>query len=375
MSEAKHRYQARAIATLWRCLAGRRLGTLWRLARLAGPLVHRFSRREREVTEINLREVFPFQDKYQEVVDAAYPKEMDQPNIDKAKELEGRAKAEQKKLDVRFEVLNAGRESVNSNDIEAIVREEALPLSPDLVFYYEGGNQLDLSTVVNPVPQAKPQPGTWWERFLRDMAQYSALARRGESLMVGKEWPRPDYELKWPPGLSETDPDLTRKDLPVHLNSIMDRLDAIRGDLAKVDGLLSIGSFHWLVKDGLELNASRYKPIMFTLNVTYFPYRYRYLERLTKFENTVFAKYSKEHGLPFVDVARQMPNDPDLFSDAIHNTPAGVKLRGWIVFNQLLPVIEAKLKSGEWPKPASPDAPPLKPYKPRLITFDCKKAS
>ncbi|MEB2536923.1 ABC transporter family substrate-binding protein [Micrococcus luteus] len=36
---------------------------------------------------MNLREVFPFQDKYQEVVDAAYPKEMDQPNIDKAKEL------------------------------------------------------------------------------------------------------------------------------------------------------------------------------------------------------------------------------------------------------------------------------------------------
>lgn len=36
---------------------------------------------------MNLREVFPFQDKYQEVMDAAYPKEMDQPDIEKAKEL------------------------------------------------------------------------------------------------------------------------------------------------------------------------------------------------------------------------------------------------------------------------------------------------
>ncbi|WP_180535871.1 ABC transporter family substrate-binding protein [Micrococcus luteus] len=36
---------------------------------------------------MNLREVFPFQDKYQEVVDAAYPKELDEPNIEKAKEL------------------------------------------------------------------------------------------------------------------------------------------------------------------------------------------------------------------------------------------------------------------------------------------------
>ncbi len=50
--------QARAIATLWQALAGRRLATLWRLSRLAGPLVHRLSRREREVTEINLAQVY-----------------------------------------------------------------------------------------------------------------------------------------------------------------------------------------------------------------------------------------------------------------------------------------------------------------------------
>ncbi|MGR2740568.1 lysophospholipid acyltransferase family protein [Billgrantia sp. Q4P2] len=53
--------QGRAIATLWRTLAGRRPAMLWRLARIAGPLVHRFSRREREVTEINLTEVYPEQ--------------------------------------------------------------------------------------------------------------------------------------------------------------------------------------------------------------------------------------------------------------------------------------------------------------------------
>lgn len=53
--------QARAIATLWRALAGRRLATLWRLARLVGPLVYRFSRREREVTASNLAAVYPDQ--------------------------------------------------------------------------------------------------------------------------------------------------------------------------------------------------------------------------------------------------------------------------------------------------------------------------
>lgn len=283
--------------------------------------------------------------------------------------------AEAKKLDVRFEALNAGRESIGSYDIEAIVREEALPLQPDLVFYYEGGNHLDLATVVNPVPAGKPEPAGTLARFLRWAAQYSALARRGESLLVaGGEWPKPDYTLTWPQGLSETDPDLTRKDLPVHLNEIMVNLDKIRASLARIDGLLSIGAFHWLVKDGLELNASRYKPILFTLNVTYFPYRYRDLARLTRFENVVYEKYAKEHGLPFIDVPKYMPNDPDLFSDAIHNTPAGVKLRGWIVLQQLIPVIEARLKSGEWPRPWKDDGPPVVPYKPRQITFSCKAA-
>ncbi|MEQ6916784.1 lysophospholipid acyltransferase family protein [Halomonas aquatica] len=62
MSDGESRFlalQARAIATLWRCLSGRRLATLWRLARLVGPLVERFSRRERFVTRTNLAEVYP----------------------------------------------------------------------------------------------------------------------------------------------------------------------------------------------------------------------------------------------------------------------------------------------------------------------------
>lgn len=51
--------QAKAITTAWRLLSSCSLPALWRLARLLGPLIYRFSRRERQVTDINLREVFP----------------------------------------------------------------------------------------------------------------------------------------------------------------------------------------------------------------------------------------------------------------------------------------------------------------------------
>lgn len=51
--------QSRAIAGLWRFLSARHLATLWRMARISGPLVYRFSKRERKVTDINLAEVYP----------------------------------------------------------------------------------------------------------------------------------------------------------------------------------------------------------------------------------------------------------------------------------------------------------------------------
>ena len=63
--------------------------------------------------------------------------------------------AAQQKFDVRFEVLNAGRESITSTDNVNVVREEVLPLKPDLVVYYEGANQFQLSTMM---PGAEQKP-------------------------------------------------------------------------------------------------------------------------------------------------------------------------------------------------------------------------
>jgi len=279
----------------------------------------------------------------------------------------------ERKLDIRFEVLNAGRESIDSTQIAAIVRQEIAPTRPDLVVYYEGGNQLDLRTVVKSVPPGEPRPAGTIARWLRAAAPYSALAQRLEVLTDGKEWPKPDYQLEFPAGVDENDPDLARADLPINLPTILRDLDRIRSDLATVGGELAMSSFHWLPKDGLVLDPIRHKPILHILNIALYPYRYRDWARMTAFENRVFAKYAKVHGLPFVDVARHMPHDPDLFSDPTHNTPAGVKLRAWVMLQELVPVIEARLASGAWPKPP-PEMPATHPAftkAPRRITFSC----
>lgn len=53
------RFQARAISTLWRTLSRWPVRGLWHIAAFVGPQVYRFSKRERQVTEINLEVVYP----------------------------------------------------------------------------------------------------------------------------------------------------------------------------------------------------------------------------------------------------------------------------------------------------------------------------
>ena len=293
-----------------------------------------------------------------------------------------------KQLPVRFEVLNAGREGISSPDIAAVVRTEVLPLRPDLVVYYEGANQFRPASVVEDVaaqpagasPQSAAAPSGASLAWLASAARYSALAGRlqaafgaATSTGNGGEWPKPDYRLVWPPGLDELDPDLAYPRLPVSLNEIQRDLDRIRADLAGIGSEFALTSFFWLVKDGLVLDPIRHKYILQQLNAANYPYRYRDMERLAAFQNRVFAKYARTHGLPFIDVARFSPFDHDLFVDAIHTNPAGSRVRGWVVFNQLLPVIEKRLADGAWPRPWPRGAPsPLPTFTPREITFSCK---
>lgn len=292
--------------------------------------------------------------------------------------------AASKHLDVHFEVLNSARESNVSTDLANIVRTEVLPLRPDLVVYYEGGNQFRMDTIVDKQPQGKPARPLAVEAnvapaWLRSAARYSALLGRVQAAiglavsdMDGHEWPKPAYNIVWPAGLDEQDPDLAYPHLPVSLNTIQSDLDTIRENLATIGSDFALSSFAWMVKDGLVLDPVRHKYIIEQLNVGYYPYRYRDLERLVKFENRVFAKYARVHDIPFIDVAGQLPFDPNLFLDAVHTSYSGTRLRGWINLQALIPVIEKHLADGSWPRPPGP-AQPLPTFTPRKIEFSCAK--
>ena len=254
---------------------------------------------------------------------------------------------------IRFEAINAGREGINSRSIQAIVRQELLPMDPDLVVYYEGSNQFWPADFINitlpPRPRVSlPEPGR--------AASYSAVARRFDAVVrhatvPGYEPPKPNIPVNWPSDLDEHDPNLSHPLLPIQLPRIQSDLELARVALEGNGGRLVMTSFVWLVYPGLALDPVRDAMLHDYLNIKYWPFSYAHMRRYLDFQNEVFRKYARVHSLDFIDVAAAFPHDPRLFEDGIHMTRAGVRLQAWITFNGLVPIIQAQLASHTWPQP------------------------
>jgi hypothetical protein len=253
--------------------------------------------------------------------------------------------------DVTFEVINAGREGVNSNSLQAIVRQEVMPLDPDLAVYYEGSNQFwpanFIGIALPPRTQSGPSPSV--------AAQYLAIVRRLETVVrraavPGVEPRKPTIPVGWPKDLDERDPNLAHPQLPINLPNILTDLETIRRALDDEGAHLVVSSFLWLASPGMILDPVRDAFLFDYLNVQYWPFSYAHIQRYADFQNQVFRKYAAAHGLDFIDFAGEYPRDPRLFSDAVHMMGVGIPLQAWIVFNHLVPIIERHLASGDWPR-------------------------
>jgi hypothetical protein len=248
--------------------------------------------------------------------------------------------ADARGLPTTFDVVNAGREGILSTSIAAVVRDELAPVKPDLVVYYEGTNQFwpkDF-TVRALVPILRRiDAGPLLEQYSAIGVRLRNLIARGQS---GREPFKPPVPIAWPSDLSELDPPLDDPRLPVQLPVILHDLDDIRGALSASGGALVPSSFVWLVYPGLVLDRGRDDMIFRELNERYWPFSYAHMRRLIDFENRVLRKYARRHGLDFNELAEVYPHDPRLFVDSIHFTPAGVKLQAWIVFQNLVPILE-----------------------------------
>jgi hypothetical protein len=257
----------------------------------------------------------------------------------------------------RFEVINAGRTGIDSSSIAAIVRQELLPVDPDLVVYYEGANEFEPLKQLD-MTRWPPKPTISFRRVPGEAS--SALVRRGVQAVRliaggdGTEPKKPRFRTIWPADVDERDPDVRHQPLPMDLDRVVANLDSVREALAAAGSELCLSSFIWMVSDGLRLDLSRDLTLFRHLNDTYWPASYAHMRRMADFQNAVFRRYAALHHLAFLDLARDFPGDPELFSDAIHLRSDGLRLQAWIYLQEIIPLAEARIAAHRWPRPARP---------------------
>ena len=292
--------------------------------------------------------------------------------------------ARERSLGVRFQVLNAGREGVQTADVLGAVRDEVVPLRPDLVIFYEGAIAFDWSAEVENAtslkelqrPQYEDSAG-WMARAARTSSLFARLlgALYDAGIPVGQvsEPAKPEYKIAWPTGLDERNPDINRQDLPLNLNPILNNFEAMRVELNKVGTEFALSSFAWLVHDGLKVDPVKGRYIWATNNRIYWPWTYRDIRRGVDFENRVYRKFAESHGMAFFDVASLIPAEPLLWADGVHMTESGVRVKAWAFFRELLPLVEQRLASRTWPRNKGDER--LPEFKVRRVSINCKEKS
>jgi hypothetical protein len=265
---------------------------------------------------------------------------------------------EQQHPGVRVEVINAARTGIDSTSIAAIVRQEVAPLEPDLVVYYEGANSFGpVQTLKIPDRWKRERPKFTFRPPSR-LEQMSALARRLTSFSVrfaavdGREPAKGQYPVVWPADVDEQHPDPDRADLPMGMAIVIRNLDSMRLAVSNGGGELGIMSFVWMIPDErVPLDLSRHQDLYTYLNRTLWPVSYSHLRRMVSFQNRLFNAYAAKRQASYFEMAAALPQDPDLFGDAIHMGEPGLRLQGWILLQQLVSWLEKRLQHHVLPRP------------------------
>jgi hypothetical protein len=281
----------------------------------------------------------------------------------------------ERKMGVRFEVLNAARPASGALDAAAILEFELGPADPDYVILYGFGNGLwgadELIALPPHVIRGQPETWTSFDLFgalsrraaakLEPAARWSAAAgflrdrvsgHHGDT--VRPEPSKPSTKLKFPPGIDETSPDPDavandRSQAIMQLETYVQALNKMDG-IAKGRGIrLLVSTFRILAFDGMRAGGNLYR----TLNEQYWwPYTYAEIHRLTAFYNRTLRAWANRRGQGILEIDERMPWRPELYGDGMHELPAGEALHAWVVLQQLMPRIRADLANHSIPRPA-----------------------
>ena len=286
---------------------------------------------------------------------------------------------------LRAEIINAGREGIGTTDVAAVLEQEVLPLAPDYVIFYDGANQLgnarSLGTAPGRVQGFTLEQALRGPRLLPDSwaahSRFAKLVNDSYQLYLAPtldDWRRPNYVFGFPAAINEAKPEIDDPNLPLGLSGFLSDLKTMTNATRAAGVPFMISTLVWL--DGSELTPGNpdQAAIRALLKSMFWPLKPAEIRRLINFSNRTLREFAKSTDIGLLEIANEFPHDPDLFTDAYHMRPEGLKLLAWIGLQHFLPQLMQDLHNGKLgktpevslrlPLPAGDDFP-----------FDCRPTS
>lgn len=259
---------------------------------------------------------------------------------------------------LKAEIINAGREGIGTTDVAAILEQEVLPLAPDYVIFYDGANQLaNAQSLVEAAadvqnftlkealrgPTLLPESWTIHSR----LAKIANDTNRLYLAPVLDEWRRPNYVFSFPAKVNEANPDIDDPNLPLGLPGFLGDLRTMTNATRAAGVPFMISTLVWL--DGSELTPGNpdQATIRALLKSMFWPLKPGEIRRLIDFSNRTLRKFAQINDVGLLEIADEFPRDADLFSDAYHMRPEGLKLLAWIGLQHFLPRLMRDLGNGK----------------------------
>jgi hypothetical protein len=266
---------------------------------------------------------------------------------------------------LRFEMVNTARQGLGIQDNINILKYELAPTSPDYAILTQAPGVLfgghTLWTAKAGVDTSVPSLGpSWFGRqargVLRRYEDRSALARHFIGVIDGTlpdsvehEPRKPLVRLVAPLNMTST-PSLEQARTSSYFNFYLNELDLF-AKISRDDGIIPIITTERACAfPGMTLSP-KVNPYLFSSanSATYWPLTYKQIQHILWFDNSVIKKWSAQNGVLEIDLQGMLPKQTALCTDLMHDTPLSQRLRAWLIFQSLAPVIDGDVANGRVP--------------------------
>jgi hypothetical protein len=123
-------------------------------------------------------------------------------------------------------------------------------------------------------------------------------------------------------------------------------------EIAKLINITPIVSTErWYVPGVAPLRVRPNKDLFKTSNGPMFwPLTYEQSKQLLRLNSSIISAWAQQNKIKIVDIDGTMPDDPDLYTDGGHDVELAQRLRAWIVFQSMVPLLQEDAKSGKVPR-------------------------